>query len=198
MDGLKLRQKTKKALEKQDNDSKDTHEYDSNLNESVEALIDPTKNSIDLNDNLSSDSASNNNMEPPNNMLEELPKVVPEEVDDKVAPNVTETLKTIPMHPNPVHPDGVVGWVQAEVTAVAGDSSMKQSTLPHGVESKAAVPKERKAFIEHLVHMIYVLCKQNLLFLFSTSVCGPAEALARVTESHRSELESCPQEAEER
>ena len=38
--------------------------------------------------------------------------------------------------------------------------------------------------------MIYVLSKQNLLFLFSTGVCGPAEALARVTEGHRSELES--------
>ena len=36
----KLRQKTKKALEKQDNVSKDTHKCDSNLNESVKALID--------------------------------------------------------------------------------------------------------------------------------------------------------------
>ena len=70
----KLRQKTKKALEKQDKEINVTHEGDSNLNESVEALIDPAKNSIDLNDNNPRDSASNNNMEPPNNMLEETPK----------------------------------------------------------------------------------------------------------------------------
>ena len=78
-------------------------------------------------------------MEPPNYMLEETPKVVPEEVGNKVVPSVTEILKTIPMPPDFVLPDGVVGWVQAEVnsndsTAVrAEDSSVKQSTLPHGV-----------------------------------------------------------------
>ena len=37
----KLRQKTKKALEMQDNEINDIHEGDSNLNESVE-VIDPT------------------------------------------------------------------------------------------------------------------------------------------------------------
>ena len=73
----KLRQKTKKALEKQDNVNKDNHEEDSNLNESAEAFIDPVKNSIDPNDNDVSDSASNKNMEPLDNLLEETPKAAP-------------------------------------------------------------------------------------------------------------------------
>jgi len=103
----KLRQKTKKALEKQDNDSKDTHECDSNLNESVEALIDPTKNSIDINDNNLRDSASNNNIELPDILLESTPKVVPEETGNKEVQSVIEFLKTIPCPPDPACPGGV-------------------------------------------------------------------------------------------
>ena len=122
----KLRQKTKKALEMQDNEINDTHEGDSNLKESVE-VIDPTKNSIDINDNNLSDSASNNNIELPDSLLESTPKVVPEETGNKEVQSVIEFLKTIPCPPDPAFPDGVVnsdghwvrpaGWVQAEVTS---------------------------------------------------------------------------------
>ena len=61
-----------------------THEGDSNLNESVEALIDPVKNSIDLNDNDARVSASNNNMQPLDNLFEATT--------------------------NPLFPDGVLVW----------------------------------------------------------------------------------------
>ena len=91
------------------------------------------------------------------------------------------------------------------MTAVrASDSSVKQTTLPHGVESMAAVPtkglgpantEERKAFIEHLVHMICKLSKGNLLYIFygGTSGLSPAEDQAEYTEKYRSELERCLQ-----
>ena len=46
----KLRQKTKKILNKlQDNENNETHEDESNLNESVENLIDPNQNSLNTN-----------------------------------------------------------------------------------------------------------------------------------------------------
>ena len=77
-----MRQKTKKALEKQDNLTSDTHDGDNNLNESVEALIDPVKNSIDLND-----SASNNNAKPLDNLLEETHKLFPEVNGNEVVVN---------------------------------------------------------------------------------------------------------------
>ena len=157
----KLRQKTKKALEKQSNEINDTPEGDSNLNESVEALIDPK--SIDVNDNVVRNSASNDNMEPLDSLLEEIPKVAPEVNGNEVVVNVKEIHSTIPVPSDPLLPDGVV--YQAVVTSNdstavrAEDSSVKQNTLPHGVESMAAVPtkdlgpantEERKAFIEHL------------------------------------------------
>ena len=187
----KLRQKTKKALEKQDNLTSDTHDGDNNLNESVKDL-DPVKNSNDLNDNDGKDnnlgdSASNNNMEPPDNHLEATPKVVPEETGNKVVQSVIEILKTIPCPIDPLFSDGLVnddghwvrpaGWVQAEVTSNdstavrAEDSSVKQPNLPHGAESRAAVPtkdlkpantEERKAFTKHLVQMIHELSRQNV------------------------------------
>ena len=120
----KLRQKTKKALEKQENEISDNHEGDSNLNESVEALI---KNSIDPNDNDVRDSASNNNTKPLDNLLEATPNVVPEVNGNEVLADVMNVLTTIPVPPDPLFPDGVVnadghwvrpaGWVQAEVTS---------------------------------------------------------------------------------
>ena len=107
----KLRQKTKRALEKQD------HEIiDSNLNESVEALIDPVKNSIDLNDNDVRDSASNNNIEPLDNLLEATTKVVPEVNGKDVAANVMKILSTNPVPANPLLPDSGVNADREAVT----------------------------------------------------------------------------------
>ena len=166
----------------------------------------PVKNSIDLNDNNSRDSASNNNAKPLDNLLEATHKVFPEVNGNEVAANAMEILTTIPVTPDPLSSDGMAnadghwvrpdGWVQAEVTSNdstavrAEDSSMKQTTLPHGVESMAAVPKdlrpanteEKKAFIEHLIHVIYELSQCNIWFLFASGVWRSAEELAEDTE----------------
>ena len=136
-------------LEKQDNLTSDTHDGDSNLNESVEAFIDPVKNSIDLNDNDGKDSSFNNNAKPLHNLLEATHKVFPEVNGNEVVVNVMEILTTIPVTPDPLSHDGVVNADgQAEVTSNdstalrAEDSCVKQSTLPSGVESMAAVSKD--------------------------------------------------------
>ena len=116
----------------------------------------------------------------------------------------------------PISPDGVVNAEgQAEVTSNdstavrAEDSSVKQTTLPHGVESTAAVPtkdlgpantKKRKTFIEHLVHMIYELSKRNLRYIFYGGLrsFSSDEEQTAFTEQHRSELELCLQQWREK
>ena len=74
-------------------------------------------------------------MEPPNNMLEETPKVVPEEVGNKVVLGVMvdKILKTISMPPDPVLPDGVVGWVRVEVQHRCTSRGLQREAvhLPH-------------------------------------------------------------------
>ena len=132
-----------------------------------------------------------------------------------MVPSVTEIPKTIPIPPDPVLPDGVVnadghwvrpaGWVQAEVisndsTAVqAEDSSVKQSTLPSGVESMAAVPKdlrptntmERMAFTEFLQFMFRTKFRENMRDILREP-CS-ADEQAKYTEIQRADLEECLQ-----
>ena len=198
----KLRQKTKKALEKQENEISDNHEGDSNLNESVEALIDPS--SIDPNDNDVRDSASNNNMEPLDNLLEATTNMFPEVNGNEVFANIKEIQTTIPVPPDPLLPDDVVNQAVVtsnDSTAVrAEDSSVKQTTLPSGVVSMAPVPKdlgpanteERKAFIKHLVFMVEEATKCNLWRIL-TEPCSK-DKQAEYTEIQRAELKECLQE----
>ena len=202
-----MRQKTKKALEKQDNLTSDTHDGDSNLNESVEAFIDPVKNSIDLNDNDGKDSSFNNNAKPLHNLLEATHKVFPEVNGNEVVVNAMEIMTTIPVTPDPLSPDGVVNADgQAEVTSNnstavrAEDSSMKQSTLPSGVESMAAVPKdlrptntmERMAFTEFLQFMFRTKFHENMRDILREP-CS-ADEQAKYTKIQRADLEECLQE----
>jgi hypothetical protein len=99
----KLRQKTKKKLvNMQAKEAEDIPGDDDNLNNAVEELIDPVKNSLDHNDNYEDDSIGNNNVDPSNITLKMFPSLkVPEVKDNMEVTNVISILTTInvPDHP---------------------------------------------------------------------------------------------------
>jgi hypothetical protein len=108
----KLRQKTKKRLvNMQAKEAEDIPGDDDNLNNSVEDLINPVKNSLDQNDNYKDDSIDNNNVDPSDITLKMYPYLkVPEVKDNIEVTNVISILTTInvPDHPtyklfNPAH-----------------------------------------------------------------------------------------------
>ena len=111
-----------------DNETIDTHEGDSNLNESVEALIDPVKNSIDLNDNEERDQASNNT-EPLDNLLKATHNMVPAVNGNEEVANVVKILTTIPTSLDPLFPEGSS---IVSTAILAGDSSVEQTPLRCG------------------------------------------------------------------
>jgi hypothetical protein len=97
----KLRQKTRKKLANmQVKEADDISEGDDDLNNSVEALIDPTKNQLDPKDNFDDD--SNNNKDPLDKALPNLPSDAEGNPEVK---NVINILTTIPAHP--LLPDGM-------------------------------------------------------------------------------------------
>jgi hypothetical protein len=69
----KLRQKTKKRLiNMQAKEAEDIPGDDDNLNNSVEELINPDKNSLDTNDNCKEDSSPNNNEDPLDTLMKDI------------------------------------------------------------------------------------------------------------------------------
>ena len=110
----KLRQKTKKILTKlQDNENNETHEDESNLNESVEKLSDHVKNSLSTNGSDDErDTASNNSNDRLNTLLL---KPVPRSKGNEEVINAVNFLTTLPTPTDPVLPDETVNrsgiWV---------------------------------------------------------------------------------------
>ena len=99
----KLRQKTKKKLSNmQTKEADNIPGDDDKLNNSVEELIDPVKNSLDQNDNYEEDS-DNNNLHPDDILRKIYPARNPPEVGDNIeVKNVISILTNIivPDHPN--------------------------------------------------------------------------------------------------
>jgi hypothetical protein len=99
----KLRQKTRKKLANmQVKEADDISEGDDDLNNSVEALIDPTKNQLDPKDNFDDD--SNNNKDPLDKVF---PNLLPDAEGNPEVQNVISSLTTIPVPAHPLLPDGM-------------------------------------------------------------------------------------------
>jgi hypothetical protein len=100
----KLRQKTKKRLvNMQAKEAEDIPGDDGNLNNSIEDLIDPVKNSLDQNDNYEDDNTDNYNVDPSDILVKCHPSLKFSEVkDNSELTNVISILSTIkvPDHPS--------------------------------------------------------------------------------------------------
>ena len=104
----KLRQKTRKRLANtQVKETDDFIEGDENLNNSVEALIDPTKNPLDPNDSFDVDSNSNNNTDPIDTLTKAFPNLSADAEGNYEVNNVISNLTTIPVPAHPLFPDGM-------------------------------------------------------------------------------------------
>jgi hypothetical protein len=143
----KLRQKTKKRLENMQAKESDIGD-DDDLNSSVEALIDPSKNSLDPNDNCDE---GNNNINPLDTQTKVFPKLSAIVEGNNESINVIKTLSTVSDHDHPDSPPAMASSnepSQATLSAVqvenpsynspavkAGDSTMlsitETSQLPH-------------------------------------------------------------------
>ena len=78
----------------------DIIEGDDNLNNSVEDLINPTKNPLDPNDNCDED--SNNNTDPLDTLTKVFPNLFPDAEGNYEVKNVISILSTIPVPGHPV------------------------------------------------------------------------------------------------
>ena len=146
----------------QDNESNETHEDENNLNESVEDIIDPVKNSIGTTDSDDDgDLASNNNNDQLNTLTYGLTKPVPDVEGNEEIINVIKFLTTIPVPADPMFPDGVVnssghwvrpaGWVHPKGSSAdssfskTGDPSELNTLLPPATQSQYSPSAEGMA-----------------------------------------------------
>ena len=85
---------------------------DDNLNNSVEDLIHPVKNSLNLNDNYEDDSTDNNNVDPSDITLKMYPSLKgPEVKDNSEVTNVITILSTIKVPDHPTCPSAMFNQV---------------------------------------------------------------------------------------
>jgi hypothetical protein len=103
---FKLRQKTKTRLvNMQAMEEEDIPGDDDNLNNSVEELIDPVKNSLDQNENYEDESTDNTNVDPSDILMNCHPSLkVPEVKDNSEVTNVISILSTIKVPDHPYTP----------------------------------------------------------------------------------------------
>jgi hypothetical protein len=85
----------------------DIIEGDDNLNNSVEVLIDPTKNPLDHNDNCDEDSNTNKNTDPLDTLTKVFPNLFADVEGNYEVNNVIGILSTIPVPAHPLFPDGM-------------------------------------------------------------------------------------------